>query len=163
MQPFVYTPAFARRFWSKVEKTDSCWLWQGALGGPPGWRYGALRAEGSATVLGAHRVSYALDRGYMPPRYMDVCHRCDNPACVNPEHLFLGTRADNLRDMVSKGRAVHPRGAAASRARLDEEKVRTIRADHEAGATMRALAARFGVAEPTVQQVIARRTWAHVA
>lgn len=158
MTPFAYTPRFARRFWSKVEKTDGCWWWRGALTGPVGYRYGAIRGEGAqaASVLGAHRVSYALDRGYMPPSYMDVCHRCDAPACVNPEHLFLGTRAENLADMASKGRA-------AKWSLLSADRVRAIRTARAQGALLKDIAARFGVAVPTVHNVITRRTWAHVA
>lgn len=92
-----------QRFWAKVKKADGCWLWTGA--GSRKGEHGRIgiggRSEGIAL---AHRLSWELHHGPVPDGFC-VCHRCDNPPCVNPAHLFLGTKGDNNRDMYAKGRA----------------------------------------------------------
>jgi hypothetical protein len=88
------------RFWKKVKKTDSCWLWTAVLAG---FGYGRIYSKGSMRL--AHRVSWELHNGAIPPG-MCVLHHCDNPACVNPEHLFLGTYKDNDDDAIAKGRVI---------------------------------------------------------
>lgn len=88
------------RFWLHVQKSDGCWVWDGSAN-PAG--YGVVWTNDKALV-GAHRYSYELHIGPIPED-LHVLHRCDNPPCVRPGHLFLGTAADNVRDMVQKGRA----------------------------------------------------------
>lgn len=87
------------RFWAKVEKGEGCWEWQGARH-PHG--YGQVRIAGICVF--AHRYSWQLANGPIPGG-LNVCHHCDNPKCVRPDHLFLGTQRDNLQDMAGKGRA----------------------------------------------------------
>lgn len=89
-------------FWSRVVKTEKCWLW---VGGCSENGYGAFYWQGKQT--GAHRVSYELTHGSIASELL-VLHKCDNPPCVNPDHLFLGTHQDNMTDKVLKGR--HPKG-----------------------------------------------------
>lgn len=87
------------RFWTKVKKTDGCWEWQRCLIGSMG--YGSFW-DGERKWV-AHRYSYTLHNGPIPEG-MCVCHTCDNPKCVNPAHLWIGTKADNNRDKIQKGR-----------------------------------------------------------
>lgn len=87
------------RFWARVAKGEGCWLWQGSVS-PNG--YGRLTVDGE--VVGAHRFAFELTSGAAVPDGFYVCHRCDNPTCVRPDHLFLGTPKDNVDDMIAKGR-----------------------------------------------------------
>lgn len=86
------------RFWQRVEKTDGCWRWTGPL---HAFGYGLIWRGGNN--VGAHRISWEIHVGPIPDGLF-VLHRCDNPPCVRPDHLFLGTQADNIHDMVAKGR-----------------------------------------------------------
>lgn len=101
------------RFWAKVAKSDGCWEWTGPRL-PRG--YGVIRADGRQTY--AHRVSWLLHFGPIPDRAF-VLHHCDNPPCVNPAHLWVGSQADNVRDMIAKGRARY-----TNHARGDQHPVR---------------------------------------
>lgn len=93
----------SKRFWTKVAKTDEhlCWLWTGAKYRNGYGGFGVNR--NGLKMTGAHRMSWELAHGPIPPG-LDICHRCDVPACVNPTHLFLGTTQDNMRDKIAKGR-----------------------------------------------------------
>src|SRR5690606_13418664 len=121
----------------------------------------ANNSLGLGTHPRAHRVSYVLTHGSIPPG-ISVLHRCDNPPCVNPSHLFLGTPADNYNDMVSKGRDVKLRGEDTSWSTLTEDDVREIRRTYiprhrEFGG--RALARKYGVTSGAIYQVIKRSSW----
>lgn len=110
--------------------------------------------------VGAHRIAYELCRGPIPAGLL-VCHSCDNPACNNPNHLWAGTPADNMRDMVAKGRSA--RGVRNGRALLTEDQVRQIREHVAAGSSPGSVAMLYGVSRWTVREIAARRHWAHVS
>ena len=95
---------YEERFFQKVNKTDSCWIWVGAK---TSRGYGSIRINGKS--IGAHVFSYTHFKGKIPDG-MIICHTCDNPSCVNPDHLWTGTYEDNHRDMWLKGRWVQSRG-----------------------------------------------------
>jgi hypothetical protein len=150
------------RFMSKFEPdlNSGCWLWSAALF--PGG-YGSFNMM--PVTNKAHRAAWSLFRGPIPPGIC-VCHRCDTRACVNPNHLFLGTKADNNADMMNKGRHVPGRliGEAATRSKLTPEYVREIRASYSRWrVTFKALSERYGVNEKSIQNVVTRKSWAHIA
>lgn len=129
---------------------SDCWLWTGAKQSDG---YGQFGANG--TPRKAHRIAYTLWRGEIPENLL-VCHACDNRACVNPMHLFLGTASDNAADMKHKGRA-----ARGKKVKLTEKEVCEIQALRGRGVTQLALASRFGVARQTITRVMQRRLTAH--
>ncbi|UEM08242.1 HNH endonuclease (plasmid) [Skermanella rosea] len=148
------------KFWSLVDRSggpDACWPWMGWKG-PLG--YGSVPdnlADGKRTS--AHRRAYFLHYGVDPGK-LSVCHRCDNPSCANPAHLWLGTHQQNLMDGVQKGRiSVAAPGAANFRSKLDEAQVRAILKSPEPGI---ALARRFGVSRSAISLIRTRVTWRHV-
>ncbi len=156
----VYDLSPKERFWAKVNKAnpDDCWEWQ-ASKNPDG--YGNFVHNGYNT--GAHRVAYYLTNGKIPEG-KEVCHACDNPSCVNPIHLWLGTHTDNIHDMHNKGRARPnaPKGTQSPNAKLTEAQVRQLRKDKESGATYDELALRYGVHRGYAQLIVARKRWAHI-
>ena len=145
------------RFWEKVDigNTGECWEWQGCKL-PAG--YGKLGRK-YETVY-AHRISWTLNHGNIP-NGICVLHKCDNPSCVNPEHLFLGTLDDNNKDMTRKRRQA--RGETQSWAKLTESDVRIARRLYtEEGISFKALGQRFGVRDTTIREAILGITWGHV-
>jgi hypothetical protein len=153
-----------QRFWAKVEKTDGCWVW---TGGKFVRGYGSFRPgrRGDASVR-AHRFSWELTNGPIPEG-MIVCHRCDNPSCVRPDHLFLGTNQDNTTDARRKGRLRPPRTAFERRSRGEKHwaakltwaTVAAIRTAASAGQSQRSLARRYGVNRVTIRNVVRGTTW----
>lgn len=99
----------ADRFWAKVQKSDGCWSWTGCL---TQWGYGQFNVDGKRRIH-AHRFAYELTHGELP-KHLHACHRCDNRQCVRPDHLFAGTRSDNMRDAVAKGRHRNPLAESCS-------------------------------------------------
>lgn len=149
------------RFWLKVDKSgeNDCWLWRGQIM-PNGYGRISLGSR-SLGAEGAHRVSWMLANESKIPAGMFVIHSCDNPKCVNPKHLSIGTPRDNTRDMISKGRkkVVAPVGTGNGKSVLNEEIVKQIRQSNDSHAS---LARKFGVSPNCVRGVRTGRTWSHV-
>jgi len=160
------------RFWSKVDKSggdDACWVWTAHRSSK---RYGGFKAYGRTQQ--AHRFVWQITHGLIADG-LCVCHHCDNPLCVNPSHLFLGTHQENMTDMVRKNRHKpasagdqHPmrlnpeivlRGETNGYAKLTETDVRSIRESCSSGKT---LAHQFGVSQGTISRIRQRVSWRHI-
>ncbi len=151
------------KFWSKVsvEGENDCWEWNGIKNRQ---KYGIVvlsRSAGKTRNVLAHRFAYEMANGQIKDKDICVCHRCDNPSCVNQRHLFLGTRADNHADMVQKGRHFVPDsvGESNGKARLSVEEVLKIRSSPLPHFV---LAGIFGVKPAAISKIKTRRTWDHV-
>ena len=140
------------RFWSRVDvaEQNKCWNWKGAKTDK---QYGVY-APLPGVLLRAHRVAYALHNGSIDDS-MFVCHRCDNPSCCNPHHLFLGTPKDNATDMAQKGRAVQATGEANPTAKLTKDQVRSIYQDPR---TNREIAADYKISPSYASMIRCRLT-----
>ncbi len=145
---------FRTRLYGACTKTATCWLWTGTLNDTG---YG-ITSEYSKSML-AHRASYTLAFGAIPAG-LSVLHRCDVPACINPAHLFLGTRADNVADMVAKNR--NQKGETNGRAVLTEAQVRIIKTMLADGATKVSVAEMFEVSRSLVSMIGSGKRWKHV-
>jgi len=149
-----------RFFASWAQDENGCWNWLGSLS-PRG--YGRIKV-GDKNYR-SHRYSWATENGRQIPDGMVVCHACDNPKCVNPTHLFIGTMADNVADCVRKGRhargerLAHPRarGEKNGNSRLTEQQVNRIKSD---GRPQRVIAAEFGVSQTAIWAIKNGRMWA---
>ena len=158
------TPKTIANFWSHVYKApDGCWEWQG-------WKnskgYGRIRFAGNRTHF-AHRFSWLIHYGSLPLPEFCILHHCDNPSCVNPSHLWVGTKGENVADMVTKGRwgrgglraANTPRGERHGQAKLTETDVREIRRRRAAGEEWTQLGRAFGVSRTTAASAGRGHTW----
>ena len=162
------TKPLEKRFWEKVDirSSNECWKWRGKTN-PKGYGefYSKIR-NGKHTR--SHQVSWILAFGDIPDGFQ-VCHTCDNSACVNPNHLFLGTNQDNVDDKMKKGRwksrflygEEHPQHGEKSRFhKLTEQNVLEIRRLREQGHTLRSIGERFGVTHGVVNNILQGRKWA---
>jgi len=143
-----------KRFWDKVDKSGNCWLW---TAGKDKDGYGLIKFNGRQHR--AHRVVLLLD-GCDIPSGMLVCHTCDNPSCVNPDHLWIGTNDDNMADMHKKSRHVSRPGEKHHNAKITEEDVQKIRSCKTARTTD--LAKKFGISESHTSGIRHGNKWKHI-
>ena len=156
----------SERFWSKVEQIPfhECWEWNACRSR---FGHGFVGIPGKKTNGLAHRLSWELSVGPIPEG-LCVLHRCDNPGCVRPDHLFLGTQADNMKDKAAKGRCGDnsrhhvPRGAGHCRSKVSEAQVSKMREARSGGAKLSELSARYSLSEATVSRICRRGSWKHV-
>jgi len=165
MEGIILIGLISQRFWLKVNKTSNYWLWEGSKQSDG---YGLFRLRG--VQYRAHRVAWELTYGPIP-RGMEICHHCDNPSCVRPDHLFQGTQKDNIQDAIIKGRlnpkhCCQPTGENNGRAILTAIQVNKIReiythkgARYSRSITQRKLAHQFGVSRRTIADILKLRTW----
>jgi hypothetical protein len=142
-----------------INKISGCWEWIGSKRNGYGRMIIGSRTDGTRRSMSAHRVSYELTYGKIPDG-MEVCHKCDNPCCVNPEHLFVGTRQDNIDDRERKGRNVTFIGEEQPRSKLKKKDVKNARWERAyKGTSYQMLADRYGVSKKTMQDAIKGVTW----
>lgn len=172
-----FTTDEVKKFWERVDTSggdDACWTWTGAVSR---YAYGLLFIR--KRYIRAHRVSYALHHGPIPDGYV-IAHKCDNPSCVNPKHLWACTQMENIQDRNRKGRQDHGpnapqwtppeprgriRGERAPRSRLTEEQVREIRRLYKKGVRghgYSSLAKKFGVHDYAIEMIVKRESWTHI-
>lgn len=152
-----------KRFFDKINKTNSCWIWNAAKRSKFG--YGAFKFEGK--TQDAHRVSWKIHFGEIP-NSLHVCHKCDNPSCVNPEHLFLGTPRDNVKDCIQKGRFKYPEGdefkfkhGNLKQRQIPEEVVLLIKKDLQDSQrlSLKKIALKYNVSYQSVRDISCGRTY----
>jgi predicted DNA-binding protein (UPF0251 family) len=165
MKRIDYSDPFSKqnyvRFWSKVKLTanpDVCWDWIRCLGKDG---YGMFQINGRA--IRAHRFSYLITNKKLPDGKL-VCHTCDNPKCVNPNHLFLGSALDNVSDCIAKKRRTPLKGDKSGRSKLKEDEVLSIfKTYNEGHVTQDELAQKYNVSSKTISKIITRTRWKHLS
>ena len=143
-----------QRFWSKVNKTATCWLWTAGYFGNGYGAFGVNRIN-----VGAHRYSYTLHKGEIGEGLV-IRHTCDVRACVNPNHLIIGTPKDNINDMVERNRQA--KGINCCNTKLTEDDVREIRIFRGFGFEYDELGSMYGVNKTTIGRIITGKTWSHI-
>lgn len=157
-----FSEEIVSKFWAKVRKSEGCWEW---LGGKDFRGYGRFSC-GYKTLIGPHRFSWMIHYGGFPIE-LNVCHKCDNPSCVRPDHLFLGTQSDNNLDAVAKGRQI---GAKKRDTRkLTKEEILQIRKTNQRTLlkehgmfSQRRLAERYGVSPGVIQRIVENKTYKEI-
>lgn len=143
----------------KINPYSGCWEWQGSKRCGYGRTIIGSRKDGSRKSISAHRLSYQIYVGEIPEGY-EICHKCDNPSCINPNHLFAGTRQDNIDDRERKHRNVVKIGEEQPRAKLTKKDVKNARYERAfKGVSFNALASKYGVSKTTIQNAINGVTW----
>lgn len=152
-------PFNEKRLWSKINilSTNKCWEWQGTKTTAG---YGVIRINYELKY--AHRTVWEINNKTAIPKKGVICHHCDNPACCNPGHLFLGTQADNLDDAREKGRLRVMKGQGHYNAKLTEDDIRKIRYLGSVDVTRKEIGKRFDVSRMTITDILNKRTWAHI-
>ena len=152
-------PPLDVRFWQRVDRhgKDECWPWKGMVN----QRGRARLLEHGKLVIASH-VAWFLHHGRWPASQQVVRHSCDNPGCLNPGHLLLGTQADNVADMMNRGRHRPVFGEKHPRAKLTDENVRVIRVLLADGEPKLRIASRFGISRHAIQRIAWGRGWRHV-
>ncbi len=147
------------RFWSKVDKTDTCWLWTASTNTDG---YGHINIQGKTKA--SHRLVWTWINGSIPNK-LQVLHKCDNTRCVKPEHLFLGTQQENIKDMINKNRQskkMGRKGEKHSQNKLTELNVKRIRQLYEETTlTQKELAEMFKVCQAQIWRIINKKNWSH--
>lgn len=160
-------PPLAERLWAHVTKTESCWLWTGTVNKKG---YGTIsdtrrsKLVGRCTIRTTHQISWELTNGPIP-KGMWVLHHCDVRNCVRPDHLYLGTRRDNVRDAVARNRIKTRRGEDCPTAKLTSAAVRDIRQRFETDPYLglqKEMAIEYGVSTSVIHLIVHRRAWKHV-
>jgi predicted XRE-type DNA-binding protein len=154
------TPELLDRFWSKVNKTTTCWLW---TGGKNNKGYGLFGINRKTHL--SHRVSYELLHDLELTPDVCVCHSCDTPLCINPFHLFAGTNQDNINDKVSKGRQQCLKGELHGASILTNAIVQNIKQDLKSDTTHgsgKKIAEKYGISRSTVSDIKKGKTWSHI-
>ncbi len=146
---------------TSVDDATGCHNWTGSKTNGYGRLIIGSRTDGSRRTISAHRLAFESFRGPIPAG-MEVCHKCDNPSCINPNHLFVGTKQDNMDDRDAKGRNKVQVGEKNGQAKLTEADVRSIRRLRSIGHTYKSIASRFGVDKMTVLRAAKGEQWAHV-
>ena len=143
-------------FWSKVDKSGECWEWMGAKNAQG---YGLFHRTGGGNNIRAHTHSLEIATGTKYEKGMDTCHTCDNPSCVNPAHLYFGSRQQNIDDAWSRGR--FPVGEDRPAAKVTELDVVAIRNEYAAGAEVDDLCATYGLKKSTIRCIVLGYKWKH--
>lgn len=142
-----------------INPVSNCWEWQGSKRQGYGRTIIGSRKDGTRKSVSVHRLSYEIYNGEIPKGY-EVCHKCDNPSCINPEHLFVGTRQDNIDDRERKHRNVVKIGEEQPRAILTKKAVKDARWErYYKGTSYSLLAKKYGVSKKTIMNAIKGVTW----
>lgn len=152
----LFIPTTSERLWGNTKKVNTCWVWMGAR---QKGNYGTICVSGILTKT--HRLAWELANNAKIPKGMFVCHKCDNPPCCNPDHLFLGTCQDNVNDMIQKDRG--NRGTRHGNVKLTDEAIKQIKKDYIPNVVgYKKLAKKYGVSEWCIRRVVKGNGWKHI-
>lgn len=155
------------RFWSYVQKLGEndggCWVWVGQLN-EAGYGKITIRKNGKRRSYRAHIYSWELHNNHQVRTNigMVIMHKCDHPYCVNPDHLSLGTHAENVRDREAKGRSVYVNGERCGRSKLTEQQVKDIRLEYASGISKSVLSRKYKISRRNITAIVERKSWKHV-